>query len=1026
MPLVSGAVPFAVARADHQTQAGMQEKPIEGGNAPLPESSGEQPGTGRGGARMTVALAVVAMLLVLGADLYFVVRQNAENENRHVEILTSETQEAANALAHLIAERQRMIETFALENEDLLAVYAEAVDDESVRNRIDRSLERWFPGYFTFTLANMDGEDIVDDLEGFVGAACQHSIESYLSRLLGTGTGASYETVIHPQAHNYHFDVMAPWRSGEDLNGVFFVSFYPDILKSLVKSYQSPGHKLVLIHRDRDYLIEVSAEGTRDVFGAHRDITMSAEEIAEIRAVRDIPGSLWRLVGYVEPGSVARENAENWRIAGFFALCVLVVGGLSLAKILSLDRAQARAWSDLNISNRRLADMAKAQTTLREAAESGEKAKAQFLASMSHEIRTPLNAIIGLTDLTLKTDLSEHQRDHLARVARSGRSLLNLINDILDFSKIEAGKLQIESIAFDLDEVLENLAAVVSAKIEENANELVIAVDRSIPSALRGDPLRLGQVLINLAGNAAKFTQRGEIVVDVARTVEDEREWLKFSVRDSGIGMTEAQVERLFHPFTQADQSVTRTHGGTGLGLSISRELVAAMGGTIGLESVPGEGSHFFFRLPYEPVEGAKPRRSFEGIDPRATRVLVVDDNRVVRETLKEALSSLRFKVDVAASGAEALDMYRKAQALAPYAVVLMDWRMPEIDGIETIRRIQSENAERQMPAIIMVSAEDMQEIASELKELGVAHFVQKPINTSFLVDTMMAFFEAGPDRRPVQARLRVESNDPRAASAEIHVLLAEDVELNRMVALGVLRNAGMTADVAENGEQVLEILEREGPDRYAAVLMDIEMPKMDGLTATRKIRGELGFAELPVIAMTAHALAEERERCREAGMDAHISKPFEAAELISTINRFAATARAASLPDGGIGEGEDPVDLDLEAAAARLMLPRETVVRLLAKFRADYGACPAELTRLLDQGDMQEARLLMHSLKGVASSLGLAEMSRVAEEIEDGFDGESDCPETTGIARFKDAHTRALSAISRELQLSEPESGRG
>jgi signal transduction histidine kinase/DNA-binding response OmpR family regulator len=969
---------------------------------------------------MTVALVAVTMLLVLGADIYFVARQNAENENRHVEILTSETQEAANALAQFITERQRMIETFAIDNEDLLAEYAQAVDDERLRSRIDGRLERWFPGYFTFTLANTEGVDIVDDLEGFVGAACQQNIKTYLSRLFGTGLDASYETVIHPQAHNYHFDVMAPWRSSEELNGVFFVSFYPDILQSLIKSYQSPGHRLVLIHRDRDHLIEVGAEGTRDVFGAHRDITMSAEEISEIRAIRDIPGSLWRLVGYVEPGLVARENAENWRIAALFALFVLAAGGLSLAKILSLDRAQARAWSDLNISNKHLAEMAKAQTALREAAESGEKAKAQFLASMSHEIRTPLNAIIGLTDLTLKTDLSEHQRDHLTRVARAGRSLLGLINDILDFSKIEAGKLQIESVEFDLDEVLENLATVVSTKIEENANELVIAVDRNIPSALCGDPLRLGQVLINLVGNAAKFTQRGEIVVDVARAVEDEREWLKFSVRDSGIGMTEAQVERLFRPFTQADQSVTRTHGGTGLGLSISRELVEAMGGTIGVESVPGEGSHFFFRVPYEPVEGTVPRRGFEGIDPRATRVLVVDDNRVVRETLREALSSLRFKVDVAESGAEALDMYRKAQTLAPYSVVLMDWRMPEIDGIETIRRIQSENAERQMPAIIMVSAEDMQAIAGELKVLGVAHFVQKPINTSFLIDTMMAFFETGSDRRPVHARLRAESSDPRAASAGIHLLLAEDVELNRMVALGVLQNAGMTADVAENGKQVLEILEREGPDRYAAVLMDIEMPEMDGLTATRKIRSELGFTDLPVIAMTAHALAEERERCREAGMDAHISKPFEAAELISTINRFAAKSRA-----GGMEPGEGAVDLDLEEVTARLMLPRETIVRLLAKFRTDYDGCPADLKRLLDRGEVEEARRLMHSVKGVASSLGLGAVSRVAEEIEQGLEGGAGRPNPADLERFEDAHAQTMRAISRELQLREPEPDR-
>lgn len=866
----------------------MQEIPIDGGTDASPGTSGRPAGPGRGGARMTVALVVFAMMLVLAADLYFAARQNAENEKRHVAILTSETKEAANALGQLITERQRLVEAFAIDNEVLLAEYARAVEDEDLRGQIDQRLERWFPGYFTFTLANRDGEDIVDDLEGFVGEACQQNIGVYLARLFGTVLDTRYETVIHPQANNYHFDVMAPWRSGNELQGVFFVSFYPDILQSLIKSYQSPGHKLVLVHRDRDHLIEVSADGTRDVFGARREITMTPEEIAEIRATRDIPGSLWRLVGYVEPGLVARENAENWRIAALLALFVLVAGGLSSAKILSLERARERAWSELRISNENLAKMANAQAALREAAEAGEKAKAQFLASMSHEIRTPLNAVVGLTDLILKTDLSEHQHDHLSRVARASRSLLGLINDILDFSKIEAGKLQIESITYDIDEVLENLATVVGSKIEENANEFIITVDRSIPSLLRGDPLRLGQVLINLAGNAVKFTRKGEIAVEVARVSDGGKEWLQFSVRDTGIGMSQEQVDRLFKPFTQADQSITRTHGGTGLGLSISRELAVAMGGDITVKSKPGDGSRFDFRVPYHPAEDARPRRAFGGLDPKTVRVLVVDDNRLVRETLSAALCSLGFKVDTAASGDEAVAMYAGALDSAPYALVLMDWRMPGIDGIEALRQIQSGCGEAWMPAIVMVSAEDMQAITGELAALGVEHCVQKPINTSFLIDTIMAFFEDRPSRRSVRSGHAASGPEDKTDGSGIHLLLAEDVELNRMVALGVLKNAGMTADVAENGRQVLEILQREGKDRYAAVLMDIEMPQMDGLTATRKIREELGFSDLPVIAMTAHALAEERARCLEAGMNAHISKPFEATELIATIKRWA------------------------------------------------------------------------------------------------------------------------------------------
>ncbi|WP_193170136.1 hybrid sensor histidine kinase/response regulator [Nisaea nitritireducens] len=844
----------------------------------------------RGGTRATVALVVGAVLLVAGASLYFAALQNSEIENRHTEILTSEVQEAANAVEQFVTGRQRLVEAFAFDNRDLLEAYAEDVGDESLRTRVDDSLQRWFPSYFTFTLADRDGEDLIDDLEGFVGRQCQDNIQSYVSRLVADTPDAGYKTVIHPQANNYHFDIMAPWRSGERLNGVFFVSFYPDVLQSLIRSYQSPGHYLTLVHRERDYLIEINADGARDRIAAHREISLTDGEIGEIRASVDIPGSVWRLVGYVEPGLIDAESAENWWSAGFVLLFILIAGTLSLWKILALDREQTRVLAQLRDSNTDLARLAEEQTVLRTAAEAGEKAKAEFLASMSHEIRTPLNAVIGLTDLVLKTDLSEHQRGHLSRVARAGRSLLGLINDVLDFSKIEAGKLQIESIEFDLDDMLENLTTVVSSKIEENANELIVTVDRNIPSALRGDPLRLGQILINLVGNAAKFTERGEIIVDAARINEDGQEWLAFSVRDTGIGMSEEQIDRLFKPFTQADQSITRTHGGTGLGLSISHQLIDAMGGSIGLESSPGEGSRFYFRVPYEPVASAVPRRAFEGIDPRAIRVLVVDDNRVVRDTVSEALTSLRFKVDVAASGQEAVEMYRKALARGPYAVVLIDWRMPGMDGVETIKRIEAESGQESMPAIIMVSAEDMQGIAGDLKALGIEHCVHKPINTSFLIDTMMAFFEAASDRRSVRTGLQAARTGPVAAAPNIHLLLAEDVELNRMVALGVLANAGMTADVAENGAQVLDILKREGADRYVAVLMDIEMPEMDGLTATRKIRAELGFTDLPVIAMTAHALAEERERCIDAGMNAHISKPFEAVELISTINRFAAT----------------------------------------------------------------------------------------------------------------------------------------
>lgn len=967
-----------------------------------------------GGTRMTVALVSGAILLVIGAAIYFSALRNAENEARHSEILTSEVREAGNAVEQLVTGQRRLVEAFAIDNQDLLNAFAEDVENEELRAEIDERLQRWFPGYFTFTLADRNGRDLVDDLEGFVGRACQISIEDFVRQLRNRSRQHSYDTVIHPQANNYHYDIMAPWRSDGVLKGVFFVSFYPHVLRDLIHSYQSPGHYLALVHKDRDYLIEVNGDGARDAISAHREISLTPEEISEIRASKDVSGSLWRLVGYVEPGLVAQQEAENWWNAALVVLFVAAAGALSLWKILALARAQTRVLGQLQVSNTNLTQLADEQAALREAAESGEKTKAQFLASMSHEIRTPLNAIIGLTDLTLKTDLSEHQREHLARVARAGRSLLGLINDILDFSKIEAGKLNIERIEYDIDEVLENLATVVGAKADENGNELIISVDRAIPTALWGDPLRLGQILINLAGNAVKFTERGEVVVDAARVEADGGEWLQFSVRDTGIGMTQEQVNRLFRPFTQADQSVTRTHGGTGLGLSISHQLVEAMGGSIWVETEQGVGSCFYFRVPYTPVEGTAPRPTFEGIDPRAIRVLVVDDNEVVRETLRDALTSLRFKVETAASGEDALDLYFGAASDARYDVVLMDWRMPGIDGLEAIRQIRGRNGEQAMPAIIMVSAEDMQGISDDLRTLGVEHCVNKPINTSFLIDTMMAFFAAGADRRPVRVLRHSDVQDPTAHRKDIHLLLAEDVELNRMVALGVLQNAGFTADVAENGQQVLEMLKAGGPERYAAVLMDIEMPEMDGLTATWKIREELGLKDLPVIAMTAHALDEERERCMEAGMNAHISKPFEAAELISTLNKWTRNSGSESTSAADIPEHVAVDRFDVEAVAKRLMLTPDKVETLLAKFLKEYQDMPGVLARLLGKGDFSEAARLTHSLKGVSLSLGLTALGEAAGDLEKRLRSGAERIEEAPIAELGELHTATCAEILR------------
>ena len=847
-------------------------------------------GQGRGG-RLTIYFVVVAFLSVAIATVYFTHQSITSNEQQHIQIIRSEANEAATAIEQFIGSRQRLVEAFVLEKSILLSSLASDVENHVLRTKITESLERWFPNYFTFTIADSAGIDLIDDLDGFVGQACQLNIREFTAKHARQDMVlSSYETVIHPQARNYHFDVMAPWRTPElnILKGVFFVSFYPVGLQKIIKSHQGSGHHLVLVNSDRKYLIEISADGARDEISTKRGIRLTPDEIKEIKTSRPIAGSKWLLVGYIKPGHLDATARESWSHAVIVLILLTTAGGISIWKISRRNNEQRIAFVQLEQTNAALAEMADEQRVLREAAEAGERTKAQFLASMSHEIRTPLNAVIGLTDLVLKTDLTEHQRGYLTRVTIAGRNLLGLINDILDFSKIEAGKLTIETVEFEIDDVLSNLATVVSTKAEENANEVIITVDRQIPPRLIGDPLRVGQILINLVGNAAKFSENGEILIDVTSEKKGSAEWLVVSVKDTGIGMTSEQKAQLFKPFMQADQSISRTHGGTGLGLSISHQLVEAMGGTIGVDSKLGKGSTFHFRIPLVAAENSEARPHFEGIDPRAIRILLVDDNEVVRETLGRALRQLNFNVDVSDSGEDAVAQYVGVQG-RPYDVVLMDWQLPGIDGIEATRRINDRSDKGTSPVIIMISSMDKDMISVDFRTVGIEYFVQKPINTSFLVDTLMSFFNEQYTRRPLHRKPDLESN-PQAIGGNNKLLLAEDNELNQMVAVGVLKHAGFEVDVAENGKLALERLKDLGPSHYALVLMDIQMPEMDGLTATSLIREDATYNDLPVVAMTAHALDEERDRCLRAGMNDHVSKPIDARELISKINKWIQT----------------------------------------------------------------------------------------------------------------------------------------
>ncbi|MCK7459929.1 response regulator [Idiomarina aminovorans] len=629
----------------------------------------------------------------------------------------------------------------------------------------------------------------------------------------------------------------------------------------------------------------------------------------------------------------------------------------------------------------------------KETAERANQSKGEFLANMSHEIRTPINAIVGMANLCLKTELTQKQKRYIKVIDSSSQALLGVINDILDFSKIDAGKLTVERIPFDLQDVLTSLADMFAYRAYDKDLEFIINLPANIPTRLIGDSLRLNQVLVNLISNAIKFTEDGEI--NVAVNLLDSSQdsvLLRIAVTDTGIGMDEEQRANLFKAFTQADTSTTRKYGGTGLGLAISRRLILLMGGDIGVTSAEGQGSTFYIEVEL-PLQKQQDNSHHQYLLQKLSgvRILAIDDNLSTREMLYEMLRSYQVDVKVCRTGEQALQVFQQSvEEDTPYQLVLVDWRLPGMDGLEFCQKITEHYSDDVRPKLTLATGYYAEELSEKARQAGVNDIIPKPFTASTLGRSLTStlFQRELPDENDINSSDSIPESILRAP-----ILVVEDNEINQQVAHEILSSHKFTVDIVENGQLAVEAVHNKN---YSVVLMDIQMPVMDGLKAAQTIRADFNYQQLPILAMTANAMSGDEERSLAAGMQGHIAKPIDEKQLIKAIIKWAVPGDYTNNqpPETPAEPKQDeatkpPVripqvkGIEFETALKRLQYNVELYLKLAEQLHETYQGSATKVSDFITRGQHESARRYFHSLKGAAANLGFTQLQSKAADLE-------------------------------------------